>query len=153
MANCCDFNMRITGSEQSIRELLRLMEVPQSKLNTGSSLSLASNFYRTYEALLYLSDETSLWIDGYCAWSVQLCFIDEQSTWGINLVSISKKLNLEITIKSLELGCGFSEYYVIKNGEIVTDTCKEVDYYYFYDEDDEFIEEREAEYESFLNID
>lgn len=153
MANFCDFNMRIEGSEQSIKELSLLMQIPQSKLNVGSSISVTSNFYRTYEALLYLSDETSLWIDGYCAWSVQLCFIDENSTWGINLVSISKELNLEITIKSLEIGCGFSEHYVIKNGEIVTDTCEDIDYCYFYDEDGEFIEDRESEYESYLTID
>ncbi|HCO71286.1 MAG TPA: hypothetical protein DIT57_03525 [Enterococcus sp.] len=38
-------------------------------------------------------------------------------------------------------------------GEIVTDTCEDIDYCYFYDEDGEFIEERESEYESFLNID
>lgn len=145
--------MRIEGTEQSFKKLLSLMQVPQSRLNTGSSISVTSNFYRTYEALLYFSDESTLWIDGYCAWSVQLCFIDDHSTWGINLVSISKELDLEITIKSLELGCGFSEHYVIKNGVVVTDTCKDIDYYYFYDEDDEFIEDRELEYESILNID
>lgn len=154
LANDCDFHMKIEGDQQSIKTLLSLMHVSDTELTNGTVTEIGESFYRTYEAWIYLSDETTLWIEGYCAWSVQTCLIDEHSDTDINLVTVSQDLNLQITIKSREIGLCFSEHYLIKNGEIIVDQCEAYDYFYFYDEEGEFIEEeREIEFEALLNID
>lgn len=70
------------------------MAVTDTKIEHETSVRATRNFFRTYEALLYKSDETMLWIDGYCAWSVNLCFIEEHSDIDINIVSISNGLDL-----------------------------------------------------------
>ena len=106
--------MKIEGDQQSIKTLLSLMHVSDTELTNGTVTEIGERFYRTYEAWIYLSDETTLWIEGYCAWSVQTCLIDEHSDTDINLVTVSQDLNLQITIKSREIGLCFSEHYLIK---------------------------------------
>lgn len=154
LANDCDFHIKIEGDQQSIRTFLSLMHVSDTERTNGTVTQVGESFFQTYDAWIYRSDETPLWIEGYCAWSVQTCLIDEHPDNYINLVIISQDLNLRITIKSREIGLCFSEHYIIENGEIIVDQCEAYDYFSFYDEEGEFLdEEREIAFESLLNID
>ena len=67
LANDCDFHMKIEGDRTIHQNIFdTLLHVSDTELNNGSVIEIGENFYRTYEAWIYFSDKTTLWIEGYC---------------------------------------------------------------------------------------
>lgn len=147
MANYCDFIMRITGNSAQLEQMKEYFN--HSNLDQNET----KRFFRVYENSIYNETDTEFFVEGYCAWSVENCFICSSPYDDfLDIVSCSRELKLAIEIRSLELGCAFTEHYVIKNGTIEIDQSADFDYDYFYDEDDELRPEKETEYNKLLEI-
>lgn len=170
MPNYCNFDMRVRGKKKDINKLIewlgaeysygeyfnkdgQLYEIdyPTPKV-TYDDKPTEHHFYRVFEAeadeeaniineLLDKDVETTAFIWGYCAWSVNCCMFDSPYSYydhrekhsnskAITLPEASRELNLDIELFSYESGCCFSEHYYIEHGEVIVNDCVEFQEFY-----------------------
>ncbi|WP_157456889.1 hypothetical protein [Carnobacterium maltaromaticum] len=167
MPNYCEYTMKVTGLKKNIEEFIKIITADYDY--TNNKFSFDRHFWRVFEACvsdipldLDENQPTDCFIDGYCAWSVSTCFFQEgyQNTFGkketnkgTDIETESKLLDLTIEIKSLEMGCAFTEHYLIENGKLLIDESYDFDYSKFFDDDDNFRDELDDEYIKLLTID
>ena len=143
MPNYCDYFMKVKGKPENVDEFVEVIQASYSFDDQDNCICDAGrHFWRVFEA--YIEDEEivdgikSVYIGGYCAWSVHSCMMSGESTYqndypnglGTTLDIESKRLELEIEVFSGEPGMGFMEHFVIIKGEIKMNACIE---YHEYD--------------------
>lgn len=129
MANDCEYEMRITGSKETIE---RVFQCLTGDYNYEEGKPSHEHFFRifsaTKEELTENEDGTyTQVIYGDCAWSVASCMLDGAFSYyecvkkdhpeifmGTTLKEQSKDCIIEVF--SEEPGMGFSEHYIFKNG-------------------------------------
>lgn len=110
MANNCMFDMNIKGDKAAIDEFVGMMR----------SGGLGRVFSADVDPL---SDPDDVDISGDCAWSLISAFrLDETGPGGrpqeSRFLAEAKRLHLDIEAYSDEIGMGFEEHLVVKNGSI-----------------------------------
>lgn len=141
MANCCDFDIRISGEPAAVLEMASMLKVTDSFLNENA---LKRHFGGVYycdfaddgivmvgDGLCYLTG------GGSCAWSIQSSMREKMSGFS-TLESESKRLGVMIEAYSSEPGIGFQEHVLISKGKVIVDDC--VDYEEHYVESAEKLE-------------
>lgn len=126
MPNYCDFAMKVVGKKTDCRTFM-------SKLK---SYSVPNHFWRIFEANGYdeetHGDQTSLYIEGYCAWSLESCCRASGYSKGVDLFDVNtRELNLKLEAFSSEYGMGFEEHYIYDNGECKACECIDVTEYFW----------------------
>lgn len=113
MANCCGFDMKVIGEPAKVDEFVELV------VGKGTP-------FRIYSADLILAEERNglkeVLIAGDCAWSVLTSMRYERTP---SLESESKRLGIGISVLSEECGFEFQEHFVVVNGEVIKDECKD----------------------------
>lgn len=140
MPNNCFYDMIVRGSSNDIDTFHRVM----------TDYDFDRHFFRVFSAEIYDKNVldnglTEVRISGDCAWSVHTCMRNEgigcyasdpcNSRVATGLEEESKRLNLEIEIYSEEYGMGFEEHYHFKNGETITNECRDASEYSFWRDD------------------
>lgn len=124
MANNCAFDMRITGTEDAIKELIAMLSWQGKFKERGLG--------RTYSFDAEELEETALpgiyTVTGYgdCAWSILTAMCAEYRKDAPSLESETERLGLVVEVFSSEPGCRFQEHYLFVKGDIKVDDC--VDY-------------------------
>ena len=137
MPNYCNYSMCVVGAKENIEEFIKVI---QADYNYGNmTFSYDRHMFRVFEAECdeieeRLNGSYQAIINGYCAWSVASCMLEDGyynsmkekhplDFRGTTLLIESKKLNLDIEVYSEETGCCFQEHYVIIKGDFVRDEC------------------------------
>ena len=160
MPNYCDYSMCVRGTKEAINEFIKVIQADYDY--SENKFSFDRHLFRVFEANVNEFEEVGdaqyrAIIDGYCAWSVSCCMLNsgdysyyhtfeqrfKESFRGTTLLQESEKLNLAIEVFSQEPGCCFSEYYLIKNGELEESDC--VKFYEYCIDDYKTKEEAEKE--------
>lgn len=147
MPNYCDYSMCVKGTKEGVEEFINVIKADYD-YNT-KTFSYDRHLFRVfaadYDEVEEMLDGTyQIIINGYCAWSVASCMLENgyyarikdaypNDFRGTTLMLESERLNLNIEVFSEECGCCFQEHYVIKQGILEVDEC--VDYYEFCKED------------------
>ena len=141
MPNYCDYEMKIKGSKQAIRRVVKCLE---ADYNYSKGKPEHRHFFRVFDVFqngnLEKNDDGtwSLYVYGDCAWSVYSAMVSKtgesyyyackekypQDFMGTTLLEESK--NCEIEVFSEEIGCMFSEHYLFKNGKCLIDDLVEL---------------------------
>lgn len=142
MANHCNYSMRIQGNPDSVENVIKAL---QSDYHYETmEFDHDKHLFRVFEALIVdddideEDDYRSVIVDGYCAWSVNSCMMEDgyyfdnkkeygDKSKGTTLVELSKDNNVQIEVYSEEGGACFQEHILIVDGEIVINDC--VDYF------------------------
>ena len=104
MANICDYEMRIIGKKESVKEMIDILK------------DIYGFFSIDFNDDWILEDERYVAVVfGECNWSVWSSMIENKNP---DIIFESKRLSLEIEIHSTEEGCDLSEHYLIKNGNV-----------------------------------
>lgn len=129
MANCCDFDIRISGQPEAVLEMASMLKVTDSFLNENAlKRHFGGVFYCDFaddgivmvgDGLCYLTG------GGSCAWSIQSSMREKMSGFS-PLERESERLGIMVEAYSSEPGIGFQEHVLIVKGEVVIDDC--VDY-------------------------
>ena len=126
MPNYCDFSIKVVGSKENCDKFFNLLD----------SYDDNNHFWRIFEA--YVADEynndteTSMYICGYCAWSLETCCRASGYSKGIDLFEINtRNLNLKMEAYSREPGVGFEEHYIYEYGECVEDECRDIETFFW----------------------
>ena len=121
MANCCGYDMKITGNMQDIKELILMLQYNHPYEHDGLG--------RTYSCyVVETGDNTGItWatVSGDCAWSVSSAMMARAGR-NRSLESETERLNLIVEVYSSETGCCFQEHILINRGVVEVDEC--VDY-------------------------
>lgn len=123
MANFCDFNMKITGHEPDVKELISMFrrEGPFIEDGLGRVYDLdVMEFEETKHQGIF--EATCL---GDCAWSIKSS-MREDGVRDPSLESECERLGLVVEAYSSEPGNGFQEHLLIVKGDVMIDEC--VDY-------------------------
>ena len=121
MANICDVDVSVKGTEANVKEFIRAMKWQDEYKECG-----VGRIYEVFEIDEFAWDgEYYAKLGCDVAWSVKsaMCNISNPN----NLEELSKRLNLTIEIFSKEPGIGFMEHFVVENGTVMCDDC--FDYY------------------------
>ena len=125
MPNYCDFTMKIVGSRKDCRTFMTRLV----------SYDVPNHFYRIFEADVYDEREvegtTSLYISGYCAWSLYTCCKGSGYFDGDLFEINTRELNLKMEAYSREPGADFEEHYIYDNGECLEDSCVDTETWYW----------------------
>lgn len=123
MANNCLFDMRITGKEAAIKELIAMLSWQGEFKEKG----LGRVFSFDAEELEETAVPGIFVVTGYgdCAWSVLTAMCDYQER-SRSLESESRRLELVVEVFSSEPGVGFQEHFLIDKGNVIESEC--VDY-------------------------
>ena len=132
MPNYCSYDMKVKAKNKE--NLLEFIKIIQSDYDyNNNKFTAARHLWRVFEAdceedeIEESEDCFSIIIYGDCAWSVNCCMLEGAHTYyndhlndprNSSLLRESKILDLEIEVFGEELGAGFQEHYIIKNGEI-----------------------------------
>ena len=121
MPNYCDFTMKIVGKKTDCRTFI-------SKFSPNNKIT--NHFWRVFEVDIYNEEthdnQTSLYIYGQCAWSLESCCRASGYSNGTDLFEVNtKKLNLKMEAYSSEYGIGFEEHYIYNHG--VCEACECID--------------------------
>ena len=160
MPNYCYYTMKVKAkNNDNLMEFVKIMQGDYDYTNL--KFTTARHMWRIFEATFdedaIEEDEDdnsiAIYIYGNCAWSVHSCMLEGKLTYhndhlndprNSSLLRESKLLDLEIEVYGEETGEGFQEHYLIKNGELFIDECRDIREYCCYDyddcEDDEKIE-------------
>lgn len=145
MANCCAYDMRITGGFDEVKELISMLHWQGKGANPGLG--------RLFSIELDPIEETKVpgvfmvYLSGDCADSVRSSMRDDGVRYP-SLESESKRLGLVVEVFSSEPGCEFQEHVLISKGEILANEC--VSYKeYFVDEYESIEKYNEANGTSF----
>ena len=132
MPNYCNFSCKITGPKKGID---RLIAAAQTDYSVGQE-NEPEHFWRVFEFNVDEYKEIHEGIfqiiaNGYCAWSVHTCFMNDgyQAHWnrdqvkhnGITLEIVSEQEDLIVEFYSDEIGMCFSEHIIVICGEVYTD--------------------------------
>lgn len=140
MANYCDYIMKVIGDKDNVKEFIKIIT---DEYYDGTKY-IGPHMYRIFEAnvddIEQYGLQSTVYIGGYCAWSVYCCMMDGEYSYyndhilftagagndkyGTYLINESKRLHLFIEIASSEPGMGFGEYYRMNNGIMFEDTTK-----------------------------
>ena len=161
MPNYCNYSMCVKGTKENVEEFIKVIQADY-KYDT-MEFSYDRHLFRVFEAEYdeieeVCDDVYQAVINGYCAWSVNSCMLDQHfSSYynglkerypndfrGTTLQIESEKLNLDIEVYSEECGMCFQEHYIILKGNIVCDEC--VDWQEYCISDYNTKEEAEEEY-------
>lgn len=148
MANNCFYNMRIKGAEKDVKEFIDILTYKHPDKLHFARIFSAEIVQTDSRDNLYIAD-----ICGDCAWSVYSCMCTGPMSYYMshhkadstlsNISIESKRLHLDIEIYSTEIGMGFAEHYLIKQGN--TEIDEEVKYNeYYYDDIDPFMTTHDA---------
>lgn len=124
MANNCLFDMRITGREEAIKELIAMLKWEGEFKEKGLG--------RTYSFDADELEETDVVgiysVTGYgdCAWSILTAMCEEYRKDAPSLESETKRLGLVVEVYSSEPGMCFQEHYLFVKGDVLVNEC--VDY-------------------------
>lgn len=124
MANNCAFDMKITGPEEAIKELLSMLKWEGRFKDTG----LGRVYSFDAEELLPTKHPDIYEVTGYgdCAWSVLSAMQNDNGSRHPSLESETERLGLVVEVFSSEPGCRFQEHVLIAKGEVIYSDC--VDY-------------------------
>lgn len=120
MANNCCFDMRITGGEEEIKELISMLQWKGKFENAGLG--------RVYSFDAEEIEKTDIpgvfQVNGYgdCAWSV-LTAIQNYNGRHPSLESETGRLGLVVEVYSSEPGIGFQEHVLIAKGSVIESEC------------------------------
>ena len=123
MANTCWFDMRITGGEEEIKELISMLQWKGKFLNAGLGRVFsfdAEEIEKTDIPGVFQVNGT-----GVCAWSV-VSAMQNYKSHVPNLESETGRLGLVVEVYSSEPGVGFQEHVLIAKGSVIISEC--VDY-------------------------
>ena len=135
MANLCDFEMVVRGNRKDVETFRNaLCQIGTTYMGRGADLM--SEEYEDCE------DGCRAVFRGYTKWSVEASLVrnavdmrTNPDMWyfgeGINKEELTfvtiweacKSLNLDVEIYSEEIGIGFEEHYLFKDGELITSDC------------------------------
>lgn len=118
MANVCSCEMRVVGKKENVEEFIRMMEWKDEFKDKGLGRVFEVTVY-DMEALK--EDYVSYSIDLDCAWSIKTALVERP----IGLESETKRLKLALEAYSCECGFSFQEHYLVVNGKILCDECKD----------------------------
>lgn len=163
MPNYCDYEMKVVGNEESIKEFIKVMNSNYNyhTMEFDFDRHMGGRVFEVETTEDIVEQENGKFyttIYGYCAWSVYSCMFEGAHTYYSQLkeeygekcrsttIPIeSKRLNLDIEIYSKESGMAFQEHYLVKQGTIELD--EECEYTECYLDDYETKEEAERELE------
>lgn len=129
MANCCEFEMAITGERENIFKL---------KDDICSKFRVYSCYAYDTDSIDSKRDISRLYIGGECAWSVRSAMVD------YGLIELTEEYNVDVEIYSTEPGIGFQEHMLISKGDTIIMDC--VDYEEHWIDDIGSVEAYNAEY-------
>lgn len=124
MANNCLFDMKITGPEEAVRELVSMLkdEHPTASIGRVFSFDVDEELTERAPGKPNIISVTGI---GDCAWSMYSSMRD-----GLGRVkpldSVVENLGLAVEAYSSEPGIGFQEHLLIVKGDVKIDDC--VDY-------------------------
>lgn len=124
MANYCSFDMKITGSIDSIEEMIAMLSWEGKFKENGLGRVFSFDAMEVEE-----TDLTGIYtVNGYgdCAWSVLCAMREEYRGEAPSLEGETERLGLVLEVYSSEPGCCFQEHYLFDKGKVVIDDC--VDY-------------------------
>ena len=142
MPNYCDYSMKIVGSKESCEEFVaRLTDYDKPK-----------HFWRIFEA--YTDDggddrngNHTVYISGYCAWSLESCCRASGYSDGVDLFAVNtEELSLDLEAYSREPGIEFEEHYIYSKGTCLQDECREIDVFWWNEDEYPAYEDFKAEY-------
>lgn len=181
MPNYCDFDMRIKGYKRNVNKFATWLkaeyhyggETPDIYVELeGKKIPVEHHIgwrvfdcHFDFEPFADLSEDAdmTLYLSGYCAWSVFSCMLEGPFSYhddnhdecikkygkdySLSLPSACKELSLEIEVFSNEPGMCFAEHYhVMPTGEIAVD--EEAQYMEFYIDEYETYEEYENSFDN-----
>ena len=126
MANICFYSCKITGSKKGVQ---RFINAANARYTVGTP-DEPEHFWRVFDCyIVYFNEiEPNIYealIEGGCAWSVSACFLPDgydrditSKNNGITATKISGEEGLIVEFYSCEVGCEFSEHYLIVKGEM-----------------------------------
>lgn len=126
MPNYCDYIMKVVGKRADCRTFMtKLM-----------SYAVPDHFWRIFEANAQDEENTegtvSLYVSGYCAWSLESCCRASGYSKGIDLFDVNtRNLNLKMEAYSHEPGMGFEEHFIYDHGMCVKDECVDMSEFYW----------------------
>lgn len=122
--------MKVWGDQEEILELLEMIRWAGAYEKDGLG--------RCY----YIDDvdEGDGWtlFEGDCAWSFYSAFVDPASR---SIAEETERLGLTVEAYSCEPGIGFQEHWVIDEGNIIDDECRDFSAYFLGDYPEEELEE------------
>ena len=132
MPNYCEYEMKIKGSMTAVE---RVVECLKADYNYGEGRPSHKHFFRVFEVVdedepQQNEDGTiTMFVFGYCAWSVHSCMMEGPFTYyddlkkshpdifmGTCLREQSEDCEIEVFSEESE-GMFFTEHYLFKNGE------------------------------------
>lgn len=123
MANNCCFDMRITGGEEEIKELISMLQWKGKFENAG--LGRVYSFDADEIEKTDIPGVFQVNGSGDCAWSV-LTAMQNYGGRHPSLESETGRLGLVVELYSSEPGIGFQEHVLIAKGSVIKSEC--VDY-------------------------
>lgn len=124
MANNCLFDMKITGPEESIKELVSMLKWEGKFKDCG----LGRVYSFDVEEIEPTNAPGISTVNGYgdCAWSVLTAMQKEYRKDCPSLEGETARLGLVVEVFSSEPGIGFQEHVLISKGDVIYSDC--VDY-------------------------
>lgn len=132
MPNYCDYEMKVVGNEESIKEFIKVMNSNYNyhTMEFDFDRHMGGRVFEANAGEIVNQEDGKFntTISGYCAWSVWCCMFDGAHTYyndfkkygaqnhSTTLIQESGKLNLDIEVYSEESGMCFQEHYLIKQG-------------------------------------
>lgn len=120
MANCCEYEMRITGPGRG------------TALGLARKLSTLGRIY-TVEFSDEWERDGEIVVFGDCAWSLGAAFHllpETQAGQGSTFLEACAQAGATLEAYSSETGCSFNEHILVKDGSLVA--YEEIDYHAFY---------------------
>lgn len=138
MPNYCDYQMKIVGAKEDCQAFVRRLE----------SYTEPNHFWRIFQADVYdeesLEDRVAIYVEGYCAWSLETCCRASGYSNGTDLFEVNtRELRLKMEAFSREPGLQFEEHYIYDHGNCLADDCENITVYWW--DRDEF-----PKYEDYL---
>ena len=127
MPNYCEYQMKVIGSDDAIKELISMMTYEHP----------VYHFYRVFSADVYETGNGYVCICGDVAWSINSAMRSYEGTCHragkqfAKIEKVSKHLKLEIEIFSSEPGIGFQEHFLFRDGETLIQDCDDYMCYWF----------------------
>ena len=150
MANICDFQMVLTGSEKNIETFKEMMQ-RIGTIHMGDGAEIDNDDMEEIDDDFYRCE-----LEGSVKWSVKSALVDsaiamrtnpDEFYFGdidvsnisfITLFEACKQLNLDMEYYSIEGGCESQEHCLLIDGVLIEDEC--IEYSEEYDEDtDEWV--------------
>ena len=139
MPNYCDYEMKVVGTKKQIQNVIDTLKADYD-YNEGKPTH--KHLFRVFdvnEGEFEKEDNGlySMYIFGYCAWSIYSCMCKGEHTYyndvkkdfpnifmGTTLQELSKGCKIEVF--SEEEGMEFSEHYIFDDGDCLLDDCVDV---------------------------